>query len=84
MEYLLRKADYVNWHRQQTNQLILRSQQGFMTDVEPSRPKSCRGCVNYHGVAYGYSRETRGMLVCGFHPYGWQEDHPCPDWQGAL
>ncbi len=80
MEYLLRKADYTNWHRQQSKQHILRSQQGF-GDVEPSRPKACRGCANYHGVAYGYSRDRRTMLICGFHAYGWHADTDCPDWQ---
>lgn len=80
IDYLLRKADYVNWHRQQSNRQILRSQQGF-SDVEPSRPRACRGCANYHGVAYGYSRESRTALVCGFHPYGWLDDADCPDWQ---
>jgi hypothetical protein len=81
IDYLLRKADYVNWHRQQSNQQILRSQQGF-SEVTPSRPKACQGCANYHGIAYGYTRSDRGMLVCGFHPYGWQTDSHCPDWEG--
>jgi hypothetical protein len=83
VEYLLRKADYVNWHRQQSKQHILRSQQGF-SEVEPSRPKACRGCVHYHGAAYGYSRDDRTILVCGFHPYGWHDEHGCPDWTGAV
>jgi len=81
IDYLLRKADYVNWHRQQSNQQILRSQQGF-SEVEPSRPKVCRGCINYHGIAYGYSREQRTSLICGFHPFGW-DGSVCPDWQGS-
>lgn len=80
IDYLLRKADYVNWHRQQSNQQILRSQQGF-GEVEPSRPRACQGCHHYHGVAYGYSRERRSTLICGFHPYGWITDTACPDWQ---
>ncbi|BAU12478.1 hypothetical protein LEP3755_30070 [Leptolyngbya sp. NIES-3755] len=79
IDYLLRKADYVNWHRQQSNRQILRSQQGF-SEVESSRPKACRGCVNYHGVSYGYSRDRRTPLICGFHPFGW-EGSDCPDWE---
>jgi hypothetical protein len=80
MDYLYRKAEYVNWHRQQSNQQILRSQLGF-TEVASSRPKPCQGCANYHGVAYGYSRTSRTTLICGFHPYGWQADSACPDWE---
>jgi len=82
IHYFLRKADYTRWHRQQSKRQILRSQLGF-TDATPSRPKSCQGCVNYHGVAYGYSRDTRTALICGFHPFGWQDKNPCPDWQGT-
>ncbi|HTL89749.1 MAG TPA: hypothetical protein VL134_10125 [Leptolyngbya sp.] len=78
IDYLLRKADYVRWHRQQRSQQILRSQQGF-NEVEPSRPQACRGCANYHGVAYGYSRD-RVPLICGLHPLGW-DGSECPDWQ---
>lgn len=79
IDYLLRKADYVNWHRQQSNRQILRSQQGF-SEVESSRPKACRGCANYHGISYGYSRERRTALICGFHPFGW-DGSDCPDWE---
>lgn len=82
IDYLLRKADYVNWHRQQSNQQILRSQQGF-SEVTPSRPQPCQGCTNYHGVTYGYTRCDRTTLVCGFHPYGWKLESDCPDWEGS-
>ncbi|MBF2002328.1 MAG: hypothetical protein IGS38_16600 [Synechococcales cyanobacterium M58_A2018_015] len=77
--YLFRKASHAQWQRTQSKQQILRSQLGF-TDLTSSRPKACQGCAHYHGVAYGYSRVTRTTLVCGFHPYGWLEDLPCPDW----
>jgi hypothetical protein len=79
--YFLRKAAYARWHRQQSKQHILRSQLGF-SDVAPSRPKACLGCVNYHGIAYGYSKATRTVLVCGLHPYGWHGGNTCPDWSG--
>lgn len=80
--YLLRKADYDRWHRQQSKQYILRSQLGF-TDLTSSRPKVCQGCEHYHGIAYGYRQETRTILVCGFHPYGWQGE-VCPDWKDTA
>ncbi|HEY9695773.1 MAG TPA: hypothetical protein V6D10_00665 [Trichocoleus sp.] len=76
---LIRKADYAHWHRQQSKQHILRSQLGFR-DVTSSRPKACQGCAHYHGIAYGHNRATRTMLICGFHPSGWQQDDRCPDW----
>jgi hypothetical protein len=34
---------------------------------------ACIGCQNYHGHIYG-----RNLLVCGMHPYGWDDDN-CPD-----
>lgn len=78
---LIRKAHYAHWHRMQSKQQILRSQLGF-NDIAPSRPKTCIGCEHYHGVAYGYDRTHRTMLVCGFHPYGWHGSAVCPDWKG--
>ncbi len=80
IHYFFRQADYVRWHRQESKRHILRSQHGF-NDVTPSRPKACAGCLNYHGVSYGSTRESRTVLVCGFHPYGWQSDNTCPDWE---
>lgn len=79
IHYFFRKADYARWHRQESKRHILRSQLGF-SDPTPSRPKACIDCANYHGLAYGYNRETRTVLVCGFHPYGWRSDGSCPDW----
>jgi len=38
---------------------------------------ACVGCRNYHGQAYGGN-----LLVCGLHPYGW-EDEKCPDWESS-
>lgn len=82
IHYLFRKADYTRWHRSESKRHILRSQQGF-TDAHSSRPKACIGCSYYHGVSYGYNRD-RTPLICGFHPYGWQSQTPCPDWYGAC
>jgi hypothetical protein len=79
LHHLFRKADYLRWHRLESRRQILRSQLGF-AELTSSRPKPCIGCTHYHGLAYGYSRETRTVLVCGFHPYGWQGE-VCPDWQ---
>jgi hypothetical protein len=77
--YLFRKASLAQWQRTQSKQQILRSQLGFK-DLAAGRPKACQDCVHYHGIAYGYSRATRTMLICGFHPYGWAEESNCPDW----
>ena len=76
-----RKADHASWHRHQSRLHILRSQLGF-TETSPSRPKSCLGCEHYHGVAYGYG-DRRQMLICGFHPFGWEGEF-CPDWSESL
>ncbi|NJP10349.1 MAG: hypothetical protein HC866_13465 [Leptolyngbyaceae cyanobacterium RU_5_1] len=66
----------------QSKRHILRSQLGF-TAPPHSRPKPCAGCANYHGIAYGYTSESRAVLICGFHPYGWHREGICPDWCGA-
>lgn len=77
---LRHKAIYRAWHRYQQRCQILRAQLGF--DKTPvSRPDTCIGCTNYHGRAYGQTRTTRTLLICGFHPYGWSQDPPCPDWR---
>jgi len=80
LHYLFRQSDYNRWHRLESKRQILRSQLGF-PHLTSSRPKACLGCVHYHGTAYGYSRETRTVLICACHPHGWQGDNPCPDWQ---
>ncbi|NJO93823.1 MAG: hypothetical protein HC820_04740 [Hydrococcus sp. RM1_1_31] len=75
-----RKAIYRGWQRYQQRCQILRAQLGF--DKTPaSRPATCIGCTNYHGRAYGQTRLTRTLLICGFHPYGWLQESPCPDWK---
>lgn len=45
--------------------------------VEPSSElyPACRGCRHYHGRIY-----NDHLLVCGMHPYGW-DDQNCPDWE---
>ncbi|HEY9752632.1 MAG TPA: hypothetical protein V6C46_06760 [Coleofasciculaceae cyanobacterium] len=77
----LYKAAHARWHRAESKRQILRSQLGF-NDLPASRPKPCIGCIHYHGLAYGYTQGSRSTLICGFHPYGWQQDGDCPDWQG--
>jgi hypothetical protein len=74
-----RRAAHLRWHRHQSKLHILRLQLGF-SEVTPSRPAACRGCVHYHGIAYGQTRDSRTLLICGIHPYGWH-GHICPDWQ---
>jgi hypothetical protein len=41
----------------------------------PDHQPACVGCRNYNGTTFGGN-----LLVCGFHPYGCQEDS-CPDWE---
>jgi hypothetical protein len=50
----------------------------IIDSVEPSVQKhpACMGCRHYHGQMYGGN-----LLVCGMHPYGWDEAN-CPDWEG--
>lgn len=45
-------------------------------EPDPTTHPSCVGCQNYHGRIYGGN-----LLVCGMHPYGWQNES-CPDWEG--
>ncbi|ACK73476.1 conserved hypothetical protein [Gloeothece citriformis PCC 7424] len=47
--------------------------------LEPNAQQypACIGCRHYHGRLYGGN-----LLVCGMHPYGWEDDK-CPDWQGV-
>jgi hypothetical protein len=42
----------------------------------PATHPACVGCINYNGSAYGGN-----LLVCGFHPYGCDND-TCADWEG--
>lgn len=71
---------YEQWQRIQSKHHILRSQVGFAAPP-PSRPRPCRRCINYHGVAYGTIRDRRQTLICAIHPHGWAGETPCPDWQ---
>lgn len=34
--------------------------------------KKCVGCRNFHG---------ENAIICGYYPFGWEENCPCPDWQ---
>jgi hypothetical protein len=53
--------------------------QPMLHTVEPiiNDHPACVGCRHYHGQSYGGH-----MLVCGMHPYGWEEEK-CPDWQAT-
>jgi hypothetical protein len=77
-----RRRAYQQWHRRQSKQQILRSQVGF-SSLPPSQPQPCRGCANYHGIAYGTRCDRRSLLVCAIHPQGWQGSAGCPDWRHA-
>lgn len=45
----------------------------FNFDDQWTRPITCVGCNNYHGVKYGSN-----VLVCAIHAHGWEDDN-CPD-----
>jgi len=57
---------------EETTQPVIHSVEPFLNDHP-----ACVGCRHYHGQAYGGN-----MLVCGMHPYGWEEEK-CPDWQST-
>ncbi len=80
---LRQRSLHKRWQRYQARCHILRAQLGFAA-TESGRPATCVGCCYYHGKAYGQTKESRHRLICGFHPYGWQEDENCPDWQGEY
>lgn len=58
-------------------EIIGEVEQPFPYTVEPTPEEhpACVGCHHYHGQVYGGN-----LLVCGMHPYGW-EDENCPDWE---
>ena len=72
------------WQRQQSRVQILRSQVGYCEARSPTQPAACKGCINYHGIAYGSNRETRARLICAIHPQGWSLSPNCPDWRGTV
>lgn len=78
-----RHDTYRRWHQGQLKRQILRSQIGF-AGTFTARPVPCIGCRHYHGHAYGLQRAQRVPLVCAMHPYGWQADGPCPDWESTA
>jgi hypothetical protein len=56
---------------------VIGTEQPFPYPVEPTQQEhpACIGCCHYHGQVY-----NGNLLVCGMHPYGW-EDESCPDWE---
>jgi hypothetical protein len=53
--------------------------QPVVNTVEPifNDHPACVGCRHYHGQPY-----NGVMLVCGMHPFGWEEQNQkCPDWE---
>lgn len=52
----------------------------FTQTLEPmiNEHPACVGCRNYHGYSYN------GVpLVCAMHPYGWEAEESCPDWEST-
>jgi gas vesicle protein len=40
---------------------------------------TCVGCRNFYGRTHGGN-----TLVCAMHPFGPDEETPCPDWEGFF
>jgi hypothetical protein len=56
------------------------SAEPFTQTLEPmlNEHPACVGCRNYHGYSYN------GVpFVCAMHPYGWEADEACPDWDST-
>ena len=49
-------------------QLIFKDYEEFSN----SNLETCAGCRNFHGA---------DKIVCGMHPYGWDDSCACPDWE---
>ncbi|GAB4542719.1 MAG: hypothetical protein Tsb0014_35750 [Pleurocapsa sp.] len=47
---------------------------GYQKPSAENNP-ACINCTHYHGHIY-----HGNLLVCGMHPYGWDDDD-CPDWE---
>ena len=58
-------------------EIVGEGDQPFPYPVEPTPEEhpACMGCLHYHGQVY-----SGNLLVCGMHPYGWDEEN-CPDWE---
>lgn len=52
----------------------------FTQTIDPliNEHKACVGCRNYHGYSYNGT-----PLVCAMHPYGWEAEESCPDWEST-
>ena len=57
--------EFIDFHRPQ---LEFKNSEGFFS----FKLETCAGCRNFHGAE---------KIVCGIHPYGWDESCACPDWQ---
>ncbi len=49
----------------------------YKVESTPEHHPACVGCQHYHGHVY-----NGNLLVCGMHPYGWDDDN-CPDWESS-
>lgn len=87
-DYVYRRSRDRQRRQEQNQQQLLRAQWGFESHEKMTQrftqPVACMGCANYFGRAYGYSRNTRSILVCAMYPDGWRESPHCPDWRPCL
>ena len=47
--------------------------------ITTSPLNACKGCRYLHGQTY-IGEKGENILICGIHPYGWQEGN-CPDYE---
>lgn len=71
------------WQRQDRQRQILRSQVGFGVKLETTT-SVCHTCANYHGKTYGMTKDSRTVLICAIHPFGWDFNSHCPDWRPPV
>ena len=69
--------EFVDFDYFESEESIGETEQFFYQQDESvlQQPSACVGCRHYHGNAYGGN-----LLVCGMHPYGWDNEN-CPDWE---
>jgi hypothetical protein len=69
-----------DWDNYSQDDYVDFSEFSWNPKIEPTAEfhPACRGCANYHGRVY-----NGNILICGMHPYGWEEEN-CPDWMEKV
>lgn len=76
-QYLYDLAEPIFEFYTEIEEIVMEGEQAFPYKEEANLQKhpACVGCNHYHGIVY-----DGNVLVCGMHPYGWEDDQ-CPDWE---